>query len=147
MQHLYPRKLENFFMRQDLFKSFDRWSGISYRCLVQLIARYYGTSPFRKAGISRSTHEMELARNWLRQLNLNQIPRDKFDIQYSRSSGPGGQNVNKLNTKAMIRIALPELAEWMPQIVLEQIKDRVIISCCSLVDFNLLTRTISIFGI
>lgn len=31
------------------------------------------------------------------------IPLDKLDFSYSRSSGPGGQNVNKVNTKAEIR--------------------------------------------
>jgi ribosome-associated protein len=30
-------------------------------------------------------------------------------IQYSRGSGPGGQNVNKLNTKAELWIALPQI--------------------------------------
>lgn len=32
-----------------------------------------------------------------------QIPLDEFDFQFSRSSGPGGQNVNKVNSKATLR--------------------------------------------
>jgi ribosome-associated protein len=31
------------------------------------------------------------------------IPRREFTFTYSRSSGPGGQNVNKLSTKATLR--------------------------------------------
>lgn len=31
------------------------------------------------------------------------IPLDEFEFQFSRSSGPGGQNVNKVNTKATLR--------------------------------------------
>lgn len=32
-----------------------------------------------------------------------QIPLREFEFTFSRSSGPGGQNVNKLNTKALLR--------------------------------------------
>jgi ribosome-associated protein len=32
-----------------------------------------------------------------------QIPHDEFELQFARSSGPGGQNVNKVNSKATLR--------------------------------------------
>ena len=32
-----------------------------------------------------------------------QIPHDEFEFQFARSSGPGGQNVNKVNSKATLR--------------------------------------------
>jgi ribosome-associated protein len=32
-----------------------------------------------------------------------QIPRAELDMQFSRSSGPGGQNVNKVNSKVTLR--------------------------------------------
>lgn len=32
-----------------------------------------------------------------------QIPFDEFEFTYVRSSGPGGQNVNKVNSKAVLR--------------------------------------------
>jgi ribosome-associated protein len=35
-----------------------------------------------------------------------QIPLDEFSFTFVRSSGPGGQNVNKLNTKAVLRWAV-----------------------------------------
>jgi ribosome-associated protein len=31
------------------------------------------------------------------------IPLDEFEFTYARSSGPGGQNVNKVNSKAILR--------------------------------------------
>ncbi|KAJ8946868.1 hypothetical protein NQ318_006778 [Aromia moschata] len=40
------------------------------------------------------------------------IPIEKLDITYSKSSGPGGQNVNKVNTKVDVRFHL-QSAEWL----------------------------------
>lgn len=39
---------------------------------------------------------------------------DKLEITYSRSSGPGGQHVNTVNTKVDIRFKLSQ-AEWIPE--------------------------------
>ncbi len=42
-------------------------------------------------------------------LNVNaqiQIPLHEIDFSYVRSSGPGGQNVNKVNSKAVLRWCL-----------------------------------------
>ncbi|KAK4874881.1 hypothetical protein RN001_014241 [Aquatica leii] len=40
------------------------------------------------------------------------IPIDKIQITYSKSTGPGGQNVNKINTKVDLRFHL-ESADWL----------------------------------
>jgi peptidyl-tRNA hydrolase ICT1 len=49
------------------------------------------------------------------------IPEDKIDVQFSVtiwcnmvSVGPGGQNVNKVNTKAEIRFHVMT-ADWLPR--------------------------------
>jgi len=42
------------------------------------------------------------------------VPSDVLTFTYARSSGPGGQNVNKLNTKATLIVRLADLAEVMP---------------------------------
>ncbi|EDW71258.1 large ribosomal subunit protein mL62 [Drosophila virilis] len=42
------------------------------------------------------------------------IPMDKLEITYSRSSGPGGQHVNTVNSKVDVRFKLAE-AQWIPE--------------------------------
>lgn len=56
-----------------------------------------GASRFFAAKRSSDTDEEELqaARQWLSKLAPDMIPRDLCDVSFSRSSGPGGQNVNK----------------------------------------------------
>lgn len=49
-------------------------------------------------------------------------PRDKLEISYSRSSGPGGQNVNKVNTKVDVRFNV-QTADWLPS----PVKDKLIL--------------------
>ncbi|XP_053309399.1 peptidyl-tRNA hydrolase ICT1, mitochondrial [Spea bombifrons] len=51
---------------------------------------------------------------------LPDIPVDRLSISYSKSSGPGGQNVNKVNTKAEVRFHLPS-AEWISEDVRQKI--------------------------
>ncbi|KAK9888191.1 hypothetical protein WA026_000460 [Henosepilachna vigintioctopunctata] len=42
------------------------------------------------------------------------IPLDCLNISYSRSSGPGGQNVNKVNTKVDVRFKIKS-ATWLSE--------------------------------
>ncbi|XP_012983254.3 large ribosomal subunit protein mL62 [Melopsittacus undulatus] len=44
------------------------------------------------------------------------IPMSRLTVTYCRSSGPGGQNVNKVNTKAEVRFHLAS-ADWIPEAV------------------------------
>ncbi|XP_015500802.1 peptidyl-tRNA hydrolase ICT1, mitochondrial [Parus major] len=44
------------------------------------------------------------------------IPLARLTVSYSRSSGPGGQNVNKVNSKAEVRFHLAS-ADWIPEAV------------------------------
>ncbi|GFG28905.1 hypothetical protein Cfor_12249 [Coptotermes formosanus] len=51
------------------------------------------------------------------------IPVDKLHITYSRSSGPGGQNVDKVNTKVDLRFHVAS-AEWLSQDIRERILEQ-----------------------
>ncbi|RXK36521.1 hypothetical protein M231_06243 [Tremella mesenterica] len=54
-----------------------------------------------------------LARQWLDGFKLEDIPSRAYEIKYSRSSGPGGQHVNKTESKATIRVPLSP-SPWTP---------------------------------
>lgn len=43
----------------------------------------------------QSTEEISLARRWFAKFNPDTIPKRLCELSFSRSSGPGGQNVNK----------------------------------------------------
>ncbi len=51
------------------------------------------------------------------------IPSDAITISHSRSSGPGGQNVNKVNSRVTLRWS-PESCEALPADWLQRIKVR-----------------------
>ncbi len=51
-----------------------------------------------------------------------QIPMEKIEMAFSRSSGAGGQNVNKLNTKVEIRFNL-DSAQWITENVRKRIRE------------------------
>ena len=42
--------------------------------------------------------ELDAARRWLATFDAETIPKSICDVSFSRSSGPGGQNVNKYCT-------------------------------------------------
>lgn len=51
---------------------------------------------------------------------------EQIQITYSKSSGPGGQNVNKVNTKVDLRFHL-ESASWISDSIKEKLAAKVII--------------------
>jgi ribosome-associated protein len=56
------------------------------------------------------------------------IPLDELHFSYARSSGPGGQNVNKVNSKAILHwnvTTSPSLPEAVRRRMLEQQKTRI----------------------
>jgi len=51
------------------------------------------------------------------------VPRSGLELNYMKSSGPGGQNVNKRSTKAEIRFNVQK-ALWMPSEIREIFQQR-----------------------
>uniref|UniRef100_A0A8C6SH35 Large ribosomal subunit protein mL62 n=1 Tax=Neogobius melanostomus TaxID=47308 RepID=A0A8C6SH35_9GOBI len=62
------------------------------------------------------------------QENPVHIPVERLTVSYSKSSGPGGQHVNKVNTKAEVRFHV-HTADWIPEDVkrnmVEKNKNRI----------------------
>ncbi|XP_023142261.1 peptidyl-tRNA hydrolase ICT1, mitochondrial isoform X1 [Amphiprion ocellaris] len=51
------------------------------------------------------------------------IPVERLTVSYSRSSGAGGQHVNKVSTKAEVRFHV-QTADWIPQDVRQKIFEK-----------------------
>lgn len=49
----------------------------------------------RRQPAAASEEDLAAARKWLQALDSETIPKNICDVSFSRSSGPGGQNVNK----------------------------------------------------
>ncbi|KAL2399834.1 hypothetical protein ABEF93_001733 [Exophiala dermatitidis] len=69
--------------------------------------------------LKAESHESEYAaaREWLKKFNAVDSLRDIGEVSYSRSSGPGGQNVNKVNSKAQLRVPVARLLPLIPPIL------------------------------
>ncbi|CAK7222253.1 hypothetical protein SBRCBS47491_004803 [Sporothrix bragantina] len=59
--------------------------------------------------------ELKAARQWRQSFTQDALP--KGNTTYSRSSGPGGQHVNKTETKAMTSWAVGELSGIVPSLL------------------------------
>ena len=85
-----------------------------------------------------SEADLTAVREWLARYKSETIPRNICDISFSRSSGPGGQNVNKyghgspksillhaepcrVNSKATLRLPLHSLLPLLPSLLHERV--------------------------
>ncbi|KIM23747.1 hypothetical protein M408DRAFT_57865, partial [Serendipita vermifera MAFF 305830] len=58
---------------------------------------------------------LEEARRWVsHQKTIKAVPRQYVDASFARSSGPGGQHVNKTNSKAVVKLSIetPFIPHW-----------------------------------
>ncbi|KAI1325402.1 hypothetical protein F5Y16DRAFT_377927 [Xylariaceae sp. FL0255] len=64
--------------------------------------------------------DLEEARNWRSSFDEESIP--KGQTTYSRSSGPGGQHVNKTESKATTVWTIKELSDRLPKLVRDSLR-------------------------
>lgn len=79
--------------------------------------------------LRRCLIEASQPKEWLLSFTHYSIPRNHFTISYSRSSGPGGQKVNKTSSKATISLQpfewlSPRFCSWIPAEVREQLRQK-----------------------
>ncbi|KAJ3211591.1 hypothetical protein HDU82_005518 [Entophlyctis luteolus] len=75
----------------------------------------------RKKPVSQtpSTAEIAALKRFRASFSPASIPTTHIDATYSRASGPGGQNVNKVNSKAELRFAVANASEWIHPAVVD----------------------------
>ncbi|KAL2210841.1 hypothetical protein CC79DRAFT_1366221 [Sarocladium strictum] len=84
----------------------SKWEGTAAATQIRL-------KRFEAFGSQLDQDALHQARTWFRQFNASQLP--KGSTTFSRSSGPGGQHVNKTETKAITTYACRELIDILPQ--------------------------------
>ncbi|CAN3357502.1 hypothetical protein DICA3_C11430 [Diutina catenulata] len=75
--------------------------------------------------------QLAQARQWLDRFQPSDIPREEFEVSFSRSSGPGGQKVNKTSSKATVTLEFhkwldPHYCRWIPVAVAAQLREKPI---------------------
>ncbi|CEH12368.1 Predicted peptidyl-tRNA hydrolase [Ceraceosorus bombacis] len=73
-------------------------------------ARFLSSSP-GSAVADESAADIKARAAWIAEFRDKELPKDFLTTTFTRASGPGGQNVNKLSTKANIRLDLNKLKQ------------------------------------
>ena len=95
---------------------------ISSQRVCSYIKRAHITTITRISITNRLLHLTTYSSKEYRRPDDIYIPLDKIDFAFARSSGPGGQNVNKLNTKAEVRLHI-QSADWIPDDVKQRLME------------------------
>eukprot|EP00298_Acanthocystis_sp_HF-20_P006055 c16021_g1_i1.p1 GENE.c16021_g1_i1~~c16021_g1_i1.p1 ORF type:complete len:159 (+),score=59.18 c16021_g1_i1:66-542(+) len=75
--------------------------------------------PVRRAIVNYQNHFFIISRL---AHNVRNLTEADLEFRFSRSSGPGGQNVNKVNTKVEARLCI-STANWLPAEVKERLRE------------------------
>ncbi|XP_068673195.1 large ribosomal subunit protein mL62-like isoform X2 [Montipora capricornis] len=97
--------------------SFISNCGLLQSRLSPVIARYLHNS------FARTTSRDNQDDDTPHLIYKGKIPLEHFTVKYAKSSGPGGQNVNKVNTKVDLRFHIAS-AEWLSEHVRQKILQR-----------------------
>lgn len=112
-------------LRHTLSAAVGSSSRLSSRGIASTAARLGKPSKALAALRTLSTDDdHKQARLWLDGFTLDDVPKDELDVSYARSSGPGGQHVNKTNSKAVVRVDVHK-AKWLPPFVLPALQKTV----------------------
>ena len=84
---------------------------------------YVPYDPKRKPANNTNRNKAAGTTAWTVPKHVN-IPEDRLEISFVRSSGSGGQNVNKLSTKVELRLDLNTRQPWMPAEVQRRLKEQ-----------------------
>ncbi|KAK8156510.1 hypothetical protein BKA80DRAFT_208261 [Phyllosticta citrichinensis] len=97
-------------------------AGPSFPQSALLLRRSFATRRNDSHAPTAKEDEVKAARQWIDHLNPETIPRSICDVSFSRSSGPGGQNVNKVSSKATVRVPLGPLLKILPPLFHQEIR-------------------------
>jgi len=78
-------------LRVTVISGYTRLATSSIQHLRTVFSQYH----IKSTSGPPSAEDISLARHWLTKFNPDTIPRRLCELSFSRSSGPGGQNVNK----------------------------------------------------
>ncbi|CAI1703589.1 hypothetical protein GRS66_010573 [Saccharomyces pastorianus] len=77
-------------------------------CITGAVRLIVNGKNWRELDVSR-------AKDWVKTLSVTGLPLKQFVLRYDRASGPGGQNVNKVNSKCTLTLHGLSNFSWIPQ--------------------------------